>query len=78
MGTGCIEEEELREIIRSCWSEGGEGRDLPWKDKVDRGLVRFEGSLLQGVFGCSLPSEIRIPSLVLVLTCAGRFTSEFH
>jgi len=26
----------------------------------------------------SLPSEVQIPSLVLILTCAGRLTSEFH
>lgn len=55
----------------------------PGRTKRIRNRVCFEGSLLQVVFGRSLPSEIQIPSLVLILTCADSHpsftkTKSFH
>lgn len=34
------EEKELQETVKSCWSEGSKGRDLPGRTKWMRGLAK--------------------------------------
>lgn len=60
------EEKGLQEIVKSCWSEGSKGRDLPGRTKWMRGLAKgASGGLCLGA-----PS----PALLPILTWAGIHT----